>query len=99
MVTETDKSANKQYIAYIEKLRIRTVIIKRQNTNHFNFDKINDYNDEDNIHQYFVCLKSKITQQPISKVSDIKNPYVLYYIYSNIYSPIQKQLKKIITTS
>lgn len=52
--------------------------------------KINDYDDEDNIHQYFICLKSKITQQPISKVSDIKNPHVLYHIYSNIYGPIQK---------
>ena len=52
--------------------------------------EINDYDNEDNTHQYFICLKSKITQQPILKVLNIKNPRVLYHIYSDICGPIQK---------
>ena len=52
--------------------------------------EIDKHNDKDETHQYSICLKGKMTQQPISKVSDIKNSCVLHHVYSNICGSMQK---------
>ena len=50
--------------------------------------EIDEHDDEDETHQCSTCLKDKMTQQPILKVSNIENPHILHYIYSNICGPI-----------
>ena len=52
--------------------------------------EIDKHDDEDETHQCSICLKGKITQQPIPKVSNIENSHVLYYVYSNVYGSMQK---------
>ena len=52
--------------------------------------KIDKHDNEDETHQCSICLKGKMTWQPIPKVSDIKNPHVLHHVYSDVCSPMQK---------
>ena len=52
--------------------------------------EIDEHDDKDETHQCSICLEGKMTQQPIPKVSDIKNPCVFHHIYSNICGPMQK---------
>ena len=52
--------------------------------------EIDKHNDKNETHQCSTCIKGKMTWQPIPKVSDIKNPRILHYVYSNIYGPMQK---------
>ena len=52
--------------------------------------EIDKHDDEDETHQCSICLKGKMTWQPIPKVSNIENPYILHCIYSDIYGPMQK---------
>ena len=52
--------------------------------------EIDEHDDEDETYQCSTCLKGKMTQQPIPKVSDIENPCIFHHIYSNICGPMQK---------
>jgi len=52
--------------------------------------EIDEHDDEDETHQCSTCLKGKMTQQPIPKVSNIENPRILHCIYSDICGPMQK---------
>ena len=52
--------------------------------------EIDEHDNKDETHQYSTCLKDKMTWQPIPKVSNIKNSYVLHCIYSDICGLIQK---------
>ena len=52
--------------------------------------EIDKHDDEDETHQCSICLKGKMTQQPIPKVSNIENSHVLYHVYSNVYGSMQK---------
>jgi len=52
--------------------------------------EINEHDDEDKTHQCSTCLKDKMIQQPIPKVSDTENPHILHCVYSDIYGSMQK---------
>ena len=52
--------------------------------------EIDEHDDENETYQCSTCLEGKMTQQPIPKISDIKNPCVLHHVYSNICDPMQK---------
>jgi len=52
--------------------------------------EIDKHDNKDETHQCSTCIKGKMTQQPIPKVSDIENPHILHHIYSDICSPMQK---------
>ena len=52
--------------------------------------EIDEYDDKDETHQYSTCLEGKMIWQLIPKVSVIKNPYVLYCVYSDVCDPMQK---------
>ena len=52
--------------------------------------EIDKHDDKDETHQCSTCLKGKMIQQPIQKVSDIENPCILHCVYSNVCGPMQK---------
>jgi len=52
--------------------------------------EIDKHDNKDETHQCSTCIKGKMIQQPIPKVSDIENPCILHHIYSDICSPMQK---------
>ena len=55
--------------------------------------EIDEHNDKDKTHQCSTYLKGKMTQQPIPKVSNIENPRVLHYVYSDVCGPMQKTIQ------
>ena len=65
-------------------------LFKKQIVKRIEIDK---HDDEDETYQCSTCLEGMMTWQPILKVSDIKNPHVLHYVYSDICGPMQKTIQ------
>jgi len=73
-----------KHLGHVAKVTVKKLFKKRM----VKGMEINKYDDKDETHQCSTCLKDKITQQPILKVSNIENLHVLYHVYSNICGPM-----------
>ena len=75
-----------KHLGYIAKATVKK-LFKKQMVKGM---EINKHDDKNETHQCSTYLKDKMTQQPIPKVSNIKNPSVLHHVYNNICGPMQK---------
>jgi len=75
-----------KHLGHVAKATVKK-LSKKQMVKGMEIDK---HDDEDETHQCSTCLKGKMTQQLIPKVSNIENPRILHHIYSDICGPMQK---------
>ena len=73
-----------KHLGHVAKTTVKK-LSKKQMVKGMEIDK---HDDEDETHQCSICLKGKMTWQPIPKVSDIENPCILHCIYSDICGPM-----------
>jgi len=78
-----------KHLGYVAKATVKK-LFKKQMVKGMEIDRHDDKNET---HQCSICLEGKMIRQPILKVSDIENPYVLHRVYNNICGPMQKMIQ------